>query len=471
VQRSPEVTLISPSRAMLALALPVLAEEALNLMVGYTDWFLAGHYLPGDEPLAAMSFVSYFLWIVPSLFAGVGIGALAVIARLVGGGDRRQAAHVARQALFLGCGVALVGMALISIGGPWIVHALQLRGEAAELALRYVRILTPAIPFVMLEQVGSACLRGAGDTVTGMFTRIVLNIVNIAVSTSLITGAGPLPALGFEGLAIGAVAGHTVGGLIVLYRLASGRAGLALLQPAADGSRLLRLDWPALGRILRIGLPGGFDVLAVLTCHLIYVAIINRLGTTAQAAHGLGVQIEAMSYLPGSAFQVAAATLAGQSLGAADQRRAVRGVLLCAGSALAIMTVAGLVLYFGGGWIAGVFTGSSNDTARMTGQLLKIVALSCPSLAILMVLSGALRGSGDTRWTLAITFIGLVGVRLPGACWLAWSEVPIPFTGIAIQGVGLGVAGAWYAMIADVILRSLLMIGRFWHGGWQSVRV
>jgi putative MATE family efflux protein len=318
----------------------------------------------------------------------------------------------------------------------------------------------------MLEQVGSACLRGAGDTVTGMFARIVLNVVNIAVSTSLVLGLGPLPKMGFDGLAIGTACGHAVGGLIVLYGLSRGRAGLSLWASETDGSRRLRLDGPTIRRILRIGLPGGFDVLAVLTCHLIYVAIINRLGTLAQAAHGLGVQIEAMSYLPGSAFQVAAATLVGQSLGAADQRRATRGVLLCAGSALAIMTVAGVVLYFFGEPVARVFTGATSETTILTGQLLKIVALSCPSLAILMVLSGALRGAGDTRASLAITFVGLVGVRIPLACLLAWSEVPLPFTDLAIPGAGLGVIGAWYAMVADVILRSLLALARFAQGGW-----
>jgi putative MATE family efflux protein len=456
---------------MLALALPVLAEESLNLLVGYTDWFLTGRFLPGDEPKAAMGLMSYFLWILPSLFSFVGIGALAVIARLVGAGDKVQAAHVARQALFLGCGVAIAGMALVAVGGGAFVEAMQLRGEAAAMAIRYMRIVTPVLPLMMVEYVGSACLRGSGDTLTGMFARIVLNVVNLAVSISLVLGLGPLPKLGWEGLAIGVACGHSVGGLIVLYRLASGHAGLHLLAKEADGSRRLRLDGPTIRRLMRIGLPGGFDVVSVLTCHLVYVAIINRLGTLAQAAHGLGVQIEAMSYLPGSAFQVAAATLAGQSLGAADQSRAVRGVLLCTASALAIMTAAGTVLYFGGESVARVFTGETTKTTVLTGELLQIVALSCPFLAVLMVLSGALRGAGDTRWSLAITFIGLVCVRIPGAMLLAWSEVPLPFTDLAMPGAGLGVAGAWYAMIADVILRSLLASGRFIQGGWQRVRV
>jgi MATE family, multidrug efflux pump len=211
--------------------------------------------------------------------------------------------------------------------------------------------------------------------------------------------------------------------------------------------------------------------LSVLVCHLIYVGIINRLGMSAQAAHGLGVQIEAMSYLPGAAFQVAAATIAGQSLGAADHRRAVRGVLLCVAAAVTIMTLAGLVMYLAGDALAVLFIGERNDTAVLVGQLLRIVALSCPSLAVLMVLSGALRGSGDTAWPLAMTFIGLVGVRIPGACLLAWDEVPLPWLNLTIPGLGLGVAGAWWAMVADVALRSLLAAGRFAQGGWKRVRV
>ena len=223
--------------------------------------------------------------------------------------------------------------------------------------------------------------------------------------------------------------------------------------------------------MLRVGIPGGFDVLAVLVCHLIYVGIINRLGVAAQAAHGLGVQIEAMSYLPGSAFQVAAATLAGQSLGAADERRAARGVLLCVASAVAIMTLAGFVMFFAGDWLAVLFIGRRNETAILVGQLLRIVALSCPSLAVLMVLSGALRGSGDTAWPLVFTFVGLVGVRIPGACLLAWDEVPLPLVGLTLTGAGLGVAGAWWAMVADVVVRSLLAAGRFAQGGWKRVKV
>src|SRR4029453_5684220 len=107
----------------------------------------------------------------------------------------------------------------------------------------------------------------------------------------------------------------------------------------------------------------------------------------------------------------------------------------------------------------------------LVGRLLKIVAISCPALAILSVILGALRGAGDTRFTLVITFIGLVGIRLPGACLLAWPDVPIPFTDLSLPGPNLGVAGAWWAMVTDVMLGSALAAARFAQGGWKRIRV
>jgi putative MATE family efflux protein len=457
---------------MLVLALPVLAEESLNLLVGYTDWFLAGRFLHGEAPQAAMGLVSYVLWMLPSLFSIVSIGALAIVARLVGSGERQEAAHVARQALLVGCIVAGIGMLLAAMFGGTFVSAMQLRGDAALLARRYIQVLIPAIPCVMLEQVGTACLRAAGDTVSGLMARVVVNVVNATLSALLVTGLGPFPRLGWDGLAIGTTTGHFVGTLVIIGCLLRSRGALKIADFSNVPMTSLHLfHRSAIRRILRIGVPGGIDIWAVLACHLTYAAIINSLGTLAQAAHGLGLQIEAMSYLPGSAFGVAAATLAGQSLGARDQRRAVRGVLLCATFAVTIMSTAGVLMFVAGESIAGVFIGQRNELTALVGRLLKIVAISCPSLGILTVILGALRGAGDTRSTLAVTLIGLVGVRLPLACLLAWSVVPIPLTEWSIPGLGLGVTGAWWAMVTDVILRSLLVAARFALGGWKTVRV
>jgi len=449
---------------MLRLAMPVLAEELLTILVGYTDWWLAGHFLQTTDHKAAMGLMSYVMWLLPSLFAAVAIGATALIARSVGAKDHRQASHVANQALLIGGVLAVLATAVVLLGGRYLIDFMQLEPRAAELAWRYLLIVAPGLPLIMVEQVSAACLRGAGDTVSGFVAKSIVNVVNVILSTLLIIGPGPIPQLGWEGIAVGTVCGHVVGGLILLGLLLRGRAGLQLRR------KWLRPNLDLLKRLLRIGVPGGIDVMAVLSCHLIYVSIINSLGTLAAAAHGLGVQIEALAYLPGAAFQVAATTLSGQYLGAKEPKRASRSVLMTLAVGCTLMSLAALVFYFGGQLLATFFTGDSQDTAGLlTARLLKIVAFATPFLGVLQILTGALRGAGDTRWPLVITFVGLVGVRIPGAVLLAWE--PFQFANVVIPCLGWGVLGAWWAMVVDTMLRSLLVTLRFWQGGWKRTRV
>ncbi|MBI2481632.1 MAG: MATE family efflux transporter, partial [Planctomycetia bacterium] len=106
----------STIRPMLGLAMPVLAEESLTMLVGYTDWWLAGHFLAGAEYKAAMGLMSYVLWLLPSMFAAVAIGATALIARCVGAGDREAARRVTHQALLLGSAFTIVVLAAVFLG-------------------------------------------------------------------------------------------------------------------------------------------------------------------------------------------------------------------------------------------------------------------------------------------------------------------------------------------------------------------
>jgi len=224
-------------------------------------------------------------------------------------------------------------------------------------------------------------------------------------------------------------------------------------------------------RILRIGIAGGTDVILIISFHLWFLSIINGLGTSAAAAHSVALRIESLAYLPGTAFQVAAATLAGQLLGAKEPKRASRAVgmaLLWGGG---VMLLAGGVFYVCADPLTGLFVGEgTRSISELAAKLLRLVAFAMPSLAITMILTGGLRGAGDTRWPLLFTMIGYLGIRIPFANWLAWESMTVPLVG-TVQGCGLGVVGAWYAMIGDVALRSVLVTLRFWQGGWRTIRV
>lgn len=425
-------------------------EQFLGILVVYSDTALAGHYL-GEADLAAMSLLAYIMWLVPSLFAVVAIGATAMTARFAGAGQMRWALRATNQALLLGAGLTAAVMLALAVWGDELIGAMNLSGPAAAKAEIYLAFVIPVLPAIMLTQIGPACLRGAGDTVSGAIAMGLVNVVNIAASWALVLGLAGLPQLGWEGLAWGTALGHLLGGAVMLWFLVRGRAGLRI-QP-----RFLRYDRELARRLLRIGVPGGGDTLMVVVCHMWFVSIIFQLGATQAAAHGVAVRIESLAYLPGIAFQVAAATMAGQYLGAGDPQRASRGAwtacLVCAG----VMSAAGLVFFFAARPLTMVFTGQAN-VIETSVPLLKIVAVAMPAMAVTTALSGALRGAGDTRWPFAFTMIGLLGVRIPAAYALT---LYFP----------LGIQGAWYAMVADIWIRCPLVLARFLHGGWKRIDV
>jgi Na+-driven multidrug efflux pump len=92
-----------------------------------------------------------------------------------------------------------------------------------------------------------------------------------------------------------------------------------------------------------------------------------------------------------------------------------------------------------------------------------VVAFALPALATINVLSGALRGAGDTRWPWVIVVCGYLAVRLPLTYLLA-----TPATG---EGLGWGLYGAWIAMFADLCVRGVLVAARFLQGSWSRTRI
>jgi len=334
------------------------------------------------------------------------------------------------------------------------------------LAADYLLCILPVVPMMMLQTVGIACLRGAGDMVSGLVIMTIVNVVNVAVSWSLALGLGPLPALGWRGIALGTAAGFVVGGTLVVALLVRGRWGLRFQW------RRLRPNAGTIRRLLRIGLPGGADMLSIIGCQLWFIALINRLGTLAVAAHGVALCVESIAFLPGSAFQMAATTMVGQMLGAADPKRAARSAmtaLLCGGGFIVLV---GAVLYPNALFLAHLFVRTEHGhVAVSAAPLLRTVSLAMPALAVTMILSGALRGAGDTRWPLLFSLIGFLGVRIPLTYFLTQEAVYLPLANMTVAGGDMGVVGAWYAMSADLHVRALLTAIRFFHGGWKRVEV
>ncbi|MEL7564758.1 MAG: MATE family efflux transporter, partial [Dehalobacterium sp.] len=95
------------------------------------------------------------------------------------------------------------------------------------------------------------------------------------------------------------------------------------------------------------------------------------------------------------------------------------------------------------------------EVVNLASRCLRIVAFAQIPMSVVMVLSGSLRGAGDTRWVMYITMIGQWGLRLGLSVMAIWH--------------GLGIAGVWMAMLLDMIIRTILFIFRFRSGQWKTI--
>jgi putative MATE family efflux protein len=447
----------SISRQVLWLAGPVLVEQSLLYLVGLSDTLLTGRYLSAEH-LAAVTVASYLLWFLASVLTIVSVGATALVARHFGANRRAAAVRVTEQAIAM---ALIVGVAILVVGwasAPWLVRALNLTGLSAGSAALFLRIVLLVTPLLACTTAGVACLRGAGDTRTGMWVMIVVNAINVGLSWSLVRGLGPLPALGFPGIALGTACGEGVGGLLVLAVLARGCSGLRV-EP-----RGLVPDRDEFHRILRISLPAAGESLSNILCQLWFLGLINRLGAIATAAHGVAIRCEAIAFLTVTAFAVAASTLTGQYLGARRPDLAARAATTAWALGVTVLAGLGMFLYTQAGPMFELFLGGRQpDVVALGVPVLRVVVFAMPALATITVLNGALRGAGDTRWPWVIVLLGYLLVRLPLTYLLA--------TPATRGGLGWGLYGAWIAMFADLSVRGFLVAARFLHGGWRLAKV
>jgi putative MATE family efflux protein len=458
-------------RLVLMLALPVLAQQGLYFAVSLSDVYLAGH-LPvppehREAVLAARTTAHYVTWFITCYNVLVTVGSTALVARFVGAGDHRLAMAVTHQSLLLAGVMAAVATAFAFAGGlHLLVDSLQLRGLAASYAVAYLRPIFLLLIFQIVEAAGIACLVGAGDTRTGLWVMMGVAIVNIPLAWGLGWGLGPLPQLGFVGIAVGTALSHTLGGCFVLWRLARGRYGLRLHLA------LFRPRFDLLARLLRVSVPAGFDSLSVVAGQFWFLNIVNGLGTQAGAAHGIALVWEAMGYLSGAAFGTAATTLVGQNLGAGRPGQAARAGWMAYALGTVVMSLMGLTFYVLAPQMFRVFCSEASDEpiVDLGVPVLRLVAYAMPALASTIVFTYALRGAGDTRVPVLFTWTGFFLVRIPLAYLLTSDSVSLgPFGTIA--GFNLGLRGAWWAMFADLLVRGVFFFGRFARGAWKGQKV
>jgi putative MATE family efflux protein len=444
------------TRTVLRLAWPVVIQQVALTTVQLVDTFLVGHL--GADALAGVGLASILYWVPISGMMAVGIGATAVVARNVGAGNPERAEVTLRSAQMLALIWGLAMAAVYFVAAAPMLRIMGAEPAALNQGVDYMQAAALGIPFYSVLFASNACLQGAGDTRTPMLIMLVVNLINGILSWALINGLGPFPEYGVQGAGLGYFGAALAGAVLAAYSVLR-RDSVVHLSP----SKVTSIESVETRRILRVGLPTGAEQLQFMASFLLYTRIIATLGTTALAAHQVALRIEGLTFQPGFALGVAATTLVGQALGAKRPDLAEKAAAAAGRIAFVFMTAVGVTLMIFGAQITGLFIDDVDAARRdevidIGRKLLLIFGIALPALSVSLSLGGALRGAGDTRAVLGIMTVGVWGVRL----------VPAYFLAIV---VGLGVPGAWLAAVMDINTRALLMFLRFRQGRWKRIDV
>ena len=432
------------------LALPALVEMTLMTLVSMADMIMVGRL--GPWAITAVGLSNQPMFVAMSVFMSLNVGATALVARSIGARKPEDAFKVARQALVI---ALAMGSVLAVIGMTFAGNVLAMMGaepDALVPGTRYLQIVAAGLFFQGATFSLGASLRGAGDTKTPMSVNLVANIVNVIGNYILIFGHFGFPRIEVGGAAIATLLSRMVAFALIMRKVFGHRG--AIKMSTTDS---FRLDRETVGRILKVGLPAAVEQLVMRSGQMVFARIVSSFGTAVYAAHQVALNVEGLSFSPPQAFQTACTALTGQSLGAKKPDRAMK--VGQEGRRLGVFTaiVTGSILFFLGRYVVMLYTDDAGVVTKSVSAL-RIIAFAQPFMATNFVLAGALRGAGDTKWTLYITMAGVWGVRVVLAYFLALR-------------LNMGLTGAWIAMAFDMATRAVLVNFRFAAGHWTKIRV
>ena len=436
-----------------ALAWPTMLEELLQTAVQYIDTAMVGSL--GTQATAAVGSTSTVNWLIGSTISAVGVGFLSYVSRACGAGDLKRAGRAASQAVLavLACGLLFTALTLgLSRQIPvWM----QVDPSIQNLASQYFFILYTPMLFRAASIIFGTLLRSAGDTKTPMRVGLLVNITNVVLNILLI-----YPSRKILGIAVFG-AGWGVLGAAAASAIAFALGGICMTVAVwkhpvvSPKGQSFKPDWEVLKPCLKVALPNGLQRFGTSLGYVAFAAMINSLGDIATAAHTIANTVESAFYIPGYGMMTASATLAGNALGAEDNRRIKDLARMIIFLEVSMMLVSESLLFVFAPWMMSLF---SKDAAviALGAVVLRMVAVSEPFYGVSIVIEGMMQGMGNTVLPFLFSISAMWGIRIVG-------------TFICTQLLGLGLISAWGCMIAHNMLLFVMFLICYLTGKWNPM--
>ena len=432
-------------RRTLALGLPLVGSQITQVMIGVTDTLMLGRY--SIEALAAATLAHTFFFSIFILGSGFAYAVMPMSAAALAEEDEPQVRRVARMGLWLSVLFGLASLPLFWWSGPILLALGQQESVAAD-AQTYLRIAGLGIlPHLVMAALRSH-LSALERTNVVLWAMLAAAIANVGLNWLLIFGNAGFPELGLQGAAIASVIVQTVAATILALYATRG-PGMARFEL---GRNPHRPDWPAFWRIFRLGWPIGLTHLSESGLFAATALMMGWLGTIPLAAHGIAIQIAALTFMVHLGLSSAGTVRVGQAWGRRDPerlRRAAWAATLLSGGAV----IGATVLYFvGGPTIIGAFL-DPGDPA--TPAIL--------SLGVSLLMLAALFQSVDAAQVMALGFLrGLQDTRVPMIyAVVSYWALGIPSSYLFGFVLGWGAHGIWLGLVVGLAAAAIALTSRF----------
>jgi putative MATE family efflux protein len=434
-----------------------MLQNVIGGLQGFVDHAMVGHYV-GYTGNAAIG-VSWQIFLVVMVFIGslfTGMGVL--VARFAGADDADKVNRTVYQA-FLTAAVLSIGI-LAPIGyflAPSLLGLVKAAPEVRVEALPYLRIMFVFSFGMMVFFMLGGALRSAGDARTPLRYGIALTVLNLVFNVILIRGLGPIPAFGTAGAAMGTVLAGGLLSLLAAHRLFFSRQWVIHFQRGMS----LRPDWWIIRSLFRFGIPAGIQGVAMNIGGVFLLRFVGSLerSAQAQAAYAVGyTELFSLITWTSAGLMGAAATVAGQNLGAHRPERSLHGVHVASLMGLGVALTVGSAFLTIPHVLFGLFGIEDAGTIDIGVGLLRYLAVSGLFVTVALTYTGGLQGTGDTRSPLYISIVSQLAVPL-GLC------------AVLQQLRGLEPGDIWTAIVLGHVSRSVLSVIRFRQGRWRSIVV
>jgi putative MATE family efflux protein len=418
------------------------------------DSLLCGRLPESEDALKALGFAVQINFLLMVAMLGLLVGTVALVARAYGGGDRERVKHLIAQSTMLTASVGIVIGVVGAVASPWILMGLGATDQVVDIGTAYLRPLMVGTPFCYLTLLYTGILRGVGNTRIPFICALLANVVNAVLNYTLVLGHFGVPSMGVTGSAVGTVIAQLFNLMILVYILRRGH-----VEGVELPTKLARVDRGLAVELFRVGWPAAIDMLVINAGFLTAIGMLGRIEPIAVAAHGLGMRVQSLAFVPGLSIAQATAAMVGQALGGGNVprvREIVRGSMTLN---VMIMVALGLTIIVLAYPIVAMFdVKPGTPLESYSVEWMRLLGYAMLPSAIHMAMFGLLQGAGATRTSLRINIWTTLCLQVP----LAW------LFGFPL---GWGVFGVWLSFPFAIVAKAIIYYAAYKREKWAVTGV